>query len=166
VRLSFKLQAVAIVALGALAALGSARAEKHPPEVVMAPAALKGEPKIKSGEAKAAFVWVDEKGVHVRWSSDGKPALFSGSLELDKPFARISRVNALAGGFVDGYGDRIVMFSATAREALDGFDLALPAGTSVKLDAMLDGAPLEVERLNFGEAQAHPKELPVKFACR
>ncbi len=163
--LSLKLQVVALVVLGALTE-GAARAQKHPPETAIAPAALKGEPKIKAGEAKAAFVWYDEKGVHVRWSSDGKPALFTGSLELDKPFVQISRVNALAGGFVEGYGDRIVIFSATAREALDGFDLALPAGTGVKLDAMLDGTPLEVERLNFGEAHAHPKELPVKFSCR
>lgn len=124
---------------------------------------LKGEPKIVAGAAKGAFVWADAAGIHVRWTSDGKPALFTGSLELDKPFAKVTRINKLAGGFVEGYGDRVVMFSATARDAIDGFDLAVPAGTSVKLDAALDGAPLDVAVISFGEGLQHPKELPVKF---
>ncbi len=133
------------------------------PVPVLPSAALKGEPKVAAGAVKGAFVWVDAAGVHVRWTSDGKPALFAGSLELDKPFGKITRVNQVAGGFVDGYGDRVVMFSATAREALDGFDLAVPAGTSVKVEASVDGAPMDVNALSFGEGLQHPKELPVKF---
>ncbi len=159
--MSLKVRIFAV--LLAAMAVGALPAWAAKPVAVLPQAALKGEPKISAGSAKAAYVWVDAKGVHVRWTSDGKPALFTGSLDLDKPFLKITRVNELAGGFVEGYGDRIVMFSATARDALDGFDLALPAGTSVKLEAAVDGAPMPVETLSFGGALQHAKELPVKF---
>lgn len=153
---------LATVVLGTMSA-SATLAFAAKPVFTLPAVALKGEPKITAGAAKGTFVWVDPAGIHVRWTSDGKPALFTGSLELDRPFAKITRVNTLAGGFVEGYGDRIVMFSATARDAIDGFDLAVPAGTSVKLDAMIDGSPMDGAALSFGQGLQHPKELPVRF---
>jgi hypothetical protein len=149
------LAATLLLALATLAA----------PETLPAGAA-KGEPKpeaMAAGKAVGVFVWADAKQVHVRWSSDGKPQLFSGALELDQPGGEIVRVDKLAGGWVQLHGDRIVMFSATAREALDGFDVAWPAGSTATLDLQLDGKPLDPALVSFGEGLLKPKALPVKF---
>jgi hypothetical protein len=143
-------------------AKAQAKAETLPP------AALKGEPAIKPGAAQAVYVWVDAKGVHVRWTSDGKPVLFSGKLELDKAFGEtdFKRVNALCGGWVQNHGERILMFSSTARTEVDGFDLATPAGSTARLEVEIDGKVAEPEKVFFGDALGHAKELPVKFAAR
>ena len=159
-----KTRIAAILLVAGLALLLVAAAPA--PVETLPPAALKGEPAVKPGAAKGLFVWADAKGVHVRWTSDGKQALFAGSVELDKPFGKIDRVSKTAGGWVQGHGDRIVMFSATAATALDGFDLEAPAGAVAKLDAQIDGNPADVGLVSFGEAGAHAKALPVKFVVR
>lgn len=136
------------------------------PVETLPPAALKGEPTLKAGAAKGLFVWADAKAVHVRWTSDGKHALFAGSVEMDKPFGKLDRLNKTAGGWVQAHGERIVMFSATASVAVDGFDLEVPTGSVAKFEAQLDGNPADASLVSFGEAGAHAKALPVKFSCR
>jgi len=155
-----------------LAALGLARAAAAllgaaaaPPEAVPA-AALKGAPAIAPGAAKGLYVWTDEKGVHVRWTSDGTPALFSGSLDASRDLGAkaVTRVNELAGGWAQLHGERLVLFSATARGELDGFDLAAPAGTAFTLDVQIDGKPADPALVFFGARGAHAKALPARFS--
>ena len=157
----------ACLALPGLSLAAAPRAAKAPPAKAesLTPAQLKGEPAVKAGASVAAYVWTDAKGVHVRWTSDGKPVLFSGKVELDKAFgeADFKRVNALSGGWVQNHGDRILMFSATARTEVDGFDLTAPAGATARLEVEIDGKPAEPDQVFFGDALAHAKALPVKF---
>jgi len=141
---------------------------KQLPAEMLAPPMVKGEPAIKAGAAKALYAWADAKGVHVRWTSDGKPTLFAGAVEMDRAFAEgdLKRVNLLAGGWVQIHGDRLAMFSATARTEVDGFDLAVPVGALAKLFVEIDGQPATAEQVFFGEGLAHAKNLPVKFVVR
>jgi hypothetical protein len=158
-----------LCALASLTALAAAKAPKAPPAPplsTMAPADLTGAPELKPGTEKVFYVWVEPKAVHLRFISDGKPVLFSGSLELDKNLGTFTRINANAGGWLQNHGDRNLMFSSTAMKEADGFDLVVPPGSTAKLDLQIDGKPAEVEQVGFGAAKAHPKSVPVKFVIK
>lgn len=154
-----------LVALSLLALASAVLCAAAPPMETLPAAQLKGEPKIEAGKQKGLWVWADEKGVHVRWTSDGTLVLFTGSLDgnQDLDAKAITRVNKLAGGWAQLHGERLAMFSATARNELDGFDLAAPAGTVFKLDVQIDGKPAEPALVFFGANGAHAKALPAKI---
>jgi hypothetical protein len=151
-------------ALSALAAAAALLCAAAPPLETLAAASLKGEPKVTAGAAKGLYLWTDEKGVHVRWTSDGTLVLFSGSLEANQDLGALTRVNKLAGGWTQLHGERMAMFSATARNEVDGFDLVAPAGTVFKFDVQIDGKPADPALVFFGAGGAHAKALPAKFA--
>ncbi|MGC4113512.1 MAG: hypothetical protein QM765_02365 [Myxococcales bacterium] len=154
-----------LAALGLLAAAATLLCAAAPLETIAA-AQLKGEPKMApAGTAKALYVWTDDKGLHVRWTSDGSLALFTGSLDgnQDLDAKAVTRVNKVAGGWAALHGERMAMFSATASKEADGFDLVAPAGTVFKFEAQIDGKPIDPALVFFGANGAHAKALPAKI---
>lgn len=147
-----------------LCAVAWTNADARTAPLPLLPAAdLKGQPSVVGGKVVGVFIWADAAKIHVRWSSDGKPVLFTGSLELSKPPGPIGRINKGAGGWADLYGDRTVMFSATAKDAIDGFDVEVPTGTAVKVDLQIDGKQAEDGQVFAGEKLAQPKSIPFRF---
>lgn len=129
--------------------------------------ALLAAPEIQAGKETALFVWSDAKGLHVRWTSEGKPVLVTGSVELDRPYAgEIARTNPLAGGWVDRFGDRVVLYSATSTGGVDGFDLGLATGSVATVDVQLDGTRPEPARVLTTDKRIAATKLPVKLPVR
>jgi hypothetical protein len=124
------------------------------------------QPELKAGAARGVYVWTDDVGLHVRWLSDGPPVLFTGSVELDRAIGKITRVNPIAGGWVTTSEIQMLLFSATATDAVDGFDLELAAGTTATFDAAIDGLPIDVALLSIGTPPSHPTKMPVRFVYR
>lgn len=120
----------------------------------------------KPGTGRGVFVWTDEQGLHLRWAADGKPVLFSGKLELDRAVGKITRVNPLAGGWVTTSDAQILLFSATATDTVDGFDLALEPGTPATLTVAIDEQPIDLGLLWIGTPPTHPAGLPLRFTYR
>ena len=78
------------------------------PRLFSVPAgSVRGEPTIEEGKQTGIFVWYDRQGLHLRWTTDGKPALFTGRLDLDKPVGELKRVR-------DEYLDRYYKAVSTA----------------------------------------------------
>jgi len=125
-------------------------------------ALLRGAPEIQPGKQIGFYVWTDDTGLHVRWSADGTPILFAGSLKLDKKAGALVRTNLTAGGWVE-LQDNDVLFSSTANGELDGFDLALPAGAGVGLEVEIDAKAADLNLINLGAKLAHPPKLPIRF---
>ena len=123
-------------------------------------------PEIKPGAERGVYVWTDDHGLHVRWVADGKPVLFTGSVELDRAVGKPVRVNAIAGGWVTASESQMLIFSSTATDAVDGFDLELAIGTTATIDLAMDGQPIDVALLSIGTPPLHPSKMPVRFVYR
>lgn len=125
-----------------------------------------GKPEIEEGKVTGIFVWFDSEGLHLRWTAGGKPVLFSGRLDLDKPMGELKRVRDDAGGWARAHGNRVVLFSSTSRGELDGIDLKIPDGRRVRMELQLDGNDAVPEEVYFGAKGVHPKGFPLSVTYR
>ena len=127
---------------------------------------VRGQPTIEEGKVVGYFIWVDKEGFHLRWCTDGKPFLFTGRIDADKPIKEIKDVREEPGGWAKIYGNRIVMFSKTSRGQIDGLDLSIPQGRIVQIEFHIDGIEPKPEQIFLGEKGAHPKGVPLKIRLR
>jgi hypothetical protein len=125
-----------------------------------------GQPAFQAGKDTGFYVWVDGRTLHLRWTAKDKPTLFTGSVVLSGGAGDIKRINALAGGWVDKKDENNVFFSATATTGLDGADIALLGGGTALLDVYIDGTVADVNMVNIGASNAHPKALPQKLTTK
>ena len=149
------------VGLALLCMLGApvARAE------TIAAARRKGAPAIKEGQQVAYYVWTDGTTVHVRWTSDGHPTVFSGSLQANGVLDPVVRTEANEGGWVrrvEPDANRVI-FSTTTNNLVDGFDVSGQKGTSIELDCQIEFNPATVEQVFLGDKADHPKSFPLRF---
>jgi hypothetical protein len=151
---------ILLLALLALPALALART------YTVGAGQVRGQPIIEEGKVLGYFIWVDKEGFHLRWCTDGKPFLFTGRIDTDKPVKEIKDVRAEAGGWAKIYGNRIVMFSKTSRGQVDGLDLTIPNGRIVQIEFHIDGKEPTPEQIFLGEKGAHPKGVPLKIRIR
>ncbi len=132
----------------------------------VAAATLKDKPTIDEGKVTALFIWTDAEGLHLHWTTDGKPVLFSGRLDMDKKVGELKTVRDESGGWANLHGDRIVVFSKTSRGAVDGLDLKVPGVSRVQLELKIDGKePLPEQVLLGGKAQK-PAAFPLMLTLR
>ena len=127
----------------------------------VAAGSLRGEPTIEEGKVTGIFIWYDRQGLHLRWTTDGKPVLFSGRMDLDKPLGELKRVRDDAGGWARAHGKRVVMFSSTSRSEIDGMDLKIPGGRRVRMEFQIDGKDPTIEQVFFGAKGKNPKGFPL-----
>jgi hypothetical protein len=120
-----------------------------------------GQPPFEAGKTLGFYIWLEKKVLHIRWVTDGKPVLFSGRLDLDKPLGEVKRIREDAGGWAQAHGNRIVMFSSTSRGEIDGVDVTLTGGAKAELELKIDGKDPDLEQLYFGAKGVHPKGIPL-----
>ncbi len=127
---------------------------------------VKGKPAFEDGGQVGFFIWADGEGFHLRWTSDGKPTLFAGRIDLDRPLVGLTRVYKQGPGWVQTHGDRIIMFSSTTRGDTDGFDLALGRGRRLQMEMTIEGKEPAVEQVSFGAGGFHPPGFPLLIYYR
>lgn len=124
---------------------------------------IRGQPDIQEGKVLGYFIWADKDGFHLHWCTDGKPYLFTGRVDLDKPVKELTEVREEPGGWAKIYGSRIVMFSKTSRGQVDGIDLKIPGGRIVQIEFHIDGLEPTPEQIFLGEKGQHPRGVPLKI---
>ena len=132
----------------------------------VAASTLKDKPTIDEGKITAVFLWTDGEGLHLRWTTDGKPVLFSGRLDMDKKVGELKTVRDEAGGWANLHGDRIVVFSKTSRGTVDGLDLKIPGVARVALELKLDGQDPLPEQVLLGGKATQPASFPLLLSLR
>lgn len=126
---------------------------------------VSGKPEIAAQKETGLFLWATGKTIHVRWVTGGKPVLFEGRLDLDRPLRSLKRISDVGPGWVKEHGDRIVYFSATSRGDIDGFDLET-SGQRGLLEVTVDGQPAVPEIIFLGSGKVHPSGLPMSLLYR
>jgi hypothetical protein len=137
-----------------------------PRETPIPASKLFGKPTIELDAGVFLYIWIDGDGLHVRWTTAGKPVLFSGRLSCDRPLEDLKRVLDVGSGWVTNHGDRTLMFSATSRNGLDGFDLSVPHGQRANLDLRIDGNTPSIDQIRIGSAKTMPAGIPTVFLLR
>ncbi len=127
---------------------------------------VKGKPALEEGAVDGLHAWSDAEGIHVRWNTTGAPVLFHGRLDTDRPIKELKRIRDLASGWVKQHGDRIVMFSATTRGDMDGFDLNVPGSRRIQLELTIDGQEPKPEQVFLGKDGYHPPGFPLMLYVR
>lgn len=127
---------------------------------------VKGKPVLEEGAVDGLHVWADRDGIHVRWNTSGVPVLFHGRVDTDRPIKETKRLRELGSGWVKQHGDRIVMFSATTRGDLDGFDLQVPGSRRIQLELTIDGQEPKPEQVYLGKDGYHPPGFPLMLYVR
>jgi hypothetical protein len=127
---------------------------------------VQGKPVLDVDKSVAYTLWVDEKGLHLRWTTDKKPVLFTGRLDLDRPLRELTRVRETGSGWAKAHGDRIVMFSTTLREGEDGIDVALQGAAKVTVDLKIDGQDPTPAQVFLGNPSTHPGGFPLLVPVR
>lgn len=133
---------------------------------IIPPTVLVGRPTIETDRSISFYVWTDADGLHVRWTTAGKPVLFSGMLSFDRPLKDLKRHLEVGSGWVKNHGDRLVVFSATSRNGVDGFDLSVPHGRKVKIDLKVDGHDPSPNQVFLGGAKTSPAGIPIVLLLR
>jgi len=121
---------------------------------------FQGRPEFKVGKELGAFVWHDEDGQHVRFTTKGKVVRkFHGKVCSDKilkldPFELEPADSANIGP--EGH---CVMFEFTTDGLVDGFDFRAE-GAVLTYDFQMDGKQLPEALIRVGRNNKHPKESP------
>jgi len=130
------------------------------PALALKPPAYQGKPDFAAEEGAGAFVWHDEAGLHVRFSTKGMPRQLHGRVCTPNRAITYTPVRT-------DYGDKLrkgpeghcVHYDFNTADRVDGFDLRAP-GSIVKFDFHVGEHQLAPEHIHIGAQNAHPKNSP------
>ena len=152
------------IALGALVwtlAVGS-EAQARPP------AAFAGRPAdLRAGLDARFWVWTDDAGVHLRWTTRGERRRFAGTLTSEggaalSPVVGVSDRGQAWAPKVERGEDEVITFSAQCEGALAGLDLP-PLTGRLTLALSLDGLPAPLHSIRFGVPGIRPRHNPFRL---
>ncbi len=130
------------------------------PALALQPSDFQGKPDFAAEEGAGAFVWKDGDGLHVRFSTKGKPRRLHGKVCTPGQAVDWHPVRA-------DYGDKVrkgpeghcVHYDFLTADGVDGFDLRAP-GPVVKFDFHVGDNQLATEHIHVGASNKHPANSP------
>jgi hypothetical protein len=121
----------------------------------------KGRPSFDVGETLGYFVWQDDQGWHVRWTTRGAKHKFSGTITCDGFFSKVDAVGANPRDFIRRTGDDRISFDTAVGGGRDGVDFTLsPSTKSLTFDLRMDGKPVAPAQVRIGAGKRRPASVP------
>lgn len=128
------------------------------------PAFTEGDPGRLARESRLGYyIWHDDEGWHVRWTTAGRDRAFSGTIRTNGEFRDVERVRLERPWDIVRRADREIAFRATASGGIDGFDFRT-TGTVLTFDLLLDGQRIRPTLVFLGAVGAHPPAVPFTLA--
>ena len=119
---------------------------------------LKGAPTFTPGAVLGAFFWLDDTGLHARFSTDGKAEHAFGGRLCSKGITRLDAVDLEETDKLEvGDAGKCVTFELALEAGVDGFDFAVD-GPLLRFEASLDGKPIALKLVALGKDGKHPKQ--------
>jgi hypothetical protein len=124
--------------------------------------AFEGAPAIGPGIVRGYFVWHDDAGWHVRWTTKGVRHQFSGTLSCRGEFREFVPVSADRRDWISLQADRRrAAFDTITGSGQDGFDFRLtPATRTVTFDLSIDGQRITPAEIFLGASMSNPRSNP------
>lgn len=120
-----------------------------------------GKPSFEAGESKGYFIWNDDEGWHVRWTTKNKKHAFSGTLTCDGSFVRYEAVSKGKKDFIKQTGKSRIEFDAQVDGGKDGFDFQLTSSTAtITFDLEIDGKAAPIDSVKMGSGKTRPAAVP------
>ena len=146
---------IAVLAL-VLAALAMASAAVAAPKEYW-----RGRPDFAAGETRGYFVWQDDEGWHVRWTTKGGAHIFSGTATCDGEFMHFKSIGKEKNDLVRKDSNNRIKFDAKSEGAIDGFDFALsPSTQKITFDLKMDGKSAPLQEVRIGGKKERPNSMP------
>lgn len=115
-----------------------------------------GQPAIQTTTTPTYYIWFDQNGWHVRWSSIG-PNLFSGQLTTNGQFTDV-RSDGRLGKWVTTQGDRLPFLSGIVG-GIDGFDFKT-TGDTLTFSLLVNQRMVSPSQVVLGSAGARASAMP------
>jgi hypothetical protein len=122
---------------------------------------FEGKPAIKAGSITGAFIWKDNKGIHVRFTAKGKEQSFNGRVYLTKGKIDSVRPVMLEKGDTvkkNSSGNSII-FNLNNKKNIDGFDFSTKS-KSITFSIKVNGGKLNSRNIMLGKNSSRPKSNP------
>lgn len=121
----------------------------------------RGRPAFTAGQAKGYFIWNDDHGWHVRWTTKGSKHVFSGTITCDQAFQHFEAVSQGRKDFIKKVNYDTIRFDTVAKGGVDGIDFRLsPSTRTVRFDLTIDGRKALPEEVRIGRGKSHPESVP------
>ncbi len=122
-----------------------------------------GRPDFVPGDARGYFIWNDDNGWHVRWTTKGERHLFAGTITCDGIFMDVRAISQ-TGDFIKKTANNTILFDTEAAGDMDGVDFRLsPSTTTVTFDLKMDGRAATLDRVRIGKAKHLPDRMPFRI---
>lgn len=124
--------------------------------------AFEGAPPIGPGTVRGYYVWHDDSGWHVRWTTKGVRHRFSGTLKCKGEFREFVPVSADRRDWISVEGDRRrATFDTITGAGQDGFDFRLtPHTRRVTFELRIDGQKIYPGEIFLGSSMSNPGSNP------
>jgi hypothetical protein len=120
-----------------------------------------GRPDFEQGESLGYFVWRDDDGWHVRWTTKGKRRTFAGTISCDGAFMNVEPVSKGQRDWVKRRGDGVIRFDTVVEGGVDGVDFRLsPSAERITFDLEMDGRPVAPDLVRLGARKRRPASVP------
>lgn len=121
----------------------------------------KGRPEFSAGEAKGYFIWQDDDGWHMRWTTHGKSVLYAGRVTCNGDFTNFEAVKKEKGEIIKKESNGTIRFDTVTESGIDGIDFRLsPSTTRVTFDLNVDRIRASTEMVKIGAGKHHPGSVP------
>jgi hypothetical protein len=125
-----------------------------------------GRPSFTEGTEVGYFVWNDEGGWHLRWtSSRGERHRFSGIVRCNGAFVNFMPMSMGPGDWAKQSSRGLLQFDAQAlRYDKDGMDFRMDqSATYIVLDLRIDGRAAPTRMVRIGRNSIRPQDMPVRI---
>ena len=122
---------------------------------------MRPKPAFAPGESSGYFVWNDDDGWHVRWTTQRGKHVFTGTVSCDGSFNKFHPFRKEGNDYVKKVSENSIHFDTRTGEGVDGADFTLsPSSRTITFDLKMDGTAAPVDAVKIGRRKQHPPKVP------
>jgi len=119
---------------------------------------IEGKPSFKAGDKLGYFLWKDDKGIHLMWTTTGRLHGFNGKISGDNPLKIKEMVKLESNDLIVQPDPKTITWKTRTSNDLDG--VIFETDAKIKLELLLDSAMIGRNNIYCGRSQKFPENNP------